>query len=579
MTSKIDRDSKVEDRPVQRPLKPPSPPNLEGKVVKNYRLIKRVGLGGFGSVYRAEHVELGNPFAVKILHPHLSKNPEIIERFKKEALTLAALRHENIVQVIDVGSEPEIGFFLIMEWLEGKTLYRLWRRRRTFPLPQIYAIFSQLLDALEHAHSKNIVHRDLKSENIIFIRGSLNRSILKIVDFGIAGLIRGEKPPSEELAMGSPHYMAPEQIRKEFDKIDARTDIYACGVILFELLTGRRLFLGENPKELMKKHLEEPPPALLDIPGAVTASPQFQNILDRALAKSPEERFSSAAEMFEALKSAMEEEGCEPDWKILDSRERVSSNIYSALNELNPETKTEDHLTPPDDEELEFSPGPGKKLKLVGIALMLTVLLAFFGISQFSGDSPSQSTGSPSKGADAGVDSGEGGTPTRGGSRKQGPNPSIVPGGAESSSGVDGGGEGSDSSGGPEQKSGSSVKGGNSVKSERGGGLTESGHSQRKAKAKKRRYLRRRNRKYRGSRARRKGKVISKYSLSIVTTPPGARVLVDGQFKGLTPLTLRLPSGKRYRIEVIKSGYVKEKFFWRANRNRRKTIKLVEELF
>ncbi len=591
--------------------KAPLPPSFEGEVVGNFRLIRRIGVGGFGSVYRAEHVELGNPFAIKILHPHLSKDPDFVGRFRREALTLANLRHENVVQVVDFGEDPKVGFYLVMEWLEGKSLYRLWRRRKTFPLEQIYAIFSQLLDALEHAHRQGVVHRDLKPENLILVRGSLNRAVLKIVDFGIAAIIRGERTQVEdELAVGSPHYMAPEQIRKEYDKIGPRTDIYACGVILFELLTGERPFKGKDARELMQKHLEEHPPTLLDIPGAVTASPEFQAILDRALAKEPSERFSSAEEMFEALSQAMKNEGIEPDFQgILDPQTGqkdllaelalAGDSILSTEEFL--EERSEGYSTSETGEE-----SPRKSYQKLAFRLAVLFVFLFIGASLalFFGSSkenrPTENSLKNVKSGDLSSREKEKTSPSRGEERDKKPQKAGKIEGKSSSK------EGEKER---EQKhlnrSGDKAQVSSEVpKRERSTKENNSSKKKEKIKRNKKRrrgYFRRyrrikRQKRKRSSKLRRaiqkksqREKLPSspeksapppkRYQLQIITEPPFAEIYVDGKLAGRTPKVLNLPANRSYLIEIKKKGYVKEKFIWRPNKDRVKKIKLVEDLF
>lgn len=191
-------------------------PSLVSRTINNYQLVRRVGGGGFGAVYEARHIALGNSFAVKILHPRLAQDVSFTTRFQAEARVLAELQHENVLQVIDFGFSEGIGFYLITEWLEGNSLFRV---LRSYPKPErgwIWELFSQLLDALAYAHARGIIHRDLKPENLVLITGSRGRMVLKIVDFGIAQIVAGQGAEEQErskYAVGTPFYMAPEQVR------------------------------------------------------------------------------------------------------------------------------------------------------------------------------------------------------------------------------------------------------------------------------------------------------------------------------------------------------------------------------
>lgn len=299
-------------------------PSLVGQTVGNYELTRRVGGGGFGAVYHAKHVTLGNSFAVKILHPTLAEEETFIERFQQEAYVLAELRHENVVQVIDFGFLEGVGFYLITEWLEGRNLYRIWRRHNNLDRGWLLALFSQLLDALAYAHERGIVHRDLKPENLMLTRGARNRILLKIVDFGIAQIVeRGAKRDAEEegpekrssMAVGTPYYMAPEQVQGLVEQIGPRTDLYACGIILLEMLTGQRVFEAEGHRNIMRLQLEAIPPTLHELKPSGAFSEGLQEVIDQALNKLPEERFPDAQTFYQMLESAMDGMDVEPVWE------------------------------------------------------------------------------------------------------------------------------------------------------------------------------------------------------------------------------------------------------------------------
>ncbi|MCB9638289.1 MAG: protein kinase [Myxococcales bacterium] len=285
---------------------------LIDRIIGKYRLREKIGGGGFGSVYRAEHIDLANPFAVKILHPHFAGNPLMVERFKREARLLAGLRHENIVQVIDFGHMPGLGSYLIMEWIEGKTFQWHIQRFGIPPRHVLLQIFEQLLGALDLAHRQGIVHRDLKPENLMLIEGVGDRRTLKILDYGVARILsqRDENAPAlteSGLAVGTPRYMSPEQARGDLEDIDGRTDIYAAGVLLVELLTGRTLY-GGTTNEILIQQIEARAPSLQELAPHMYVTPRLQAVVDRALAKDKNMRFPTARAFSESLLPLLLEE-------------------------------------------------------------------------------------------------------------------------------------------------------------------------------------------------------------------------------------------------------------------------------
>ncbi len=283
---------------------------LIDRIIHKYRLRERIGGGGFGSVYRAEHVDLANSFAVKILHPHLVHNELMVERFRREAQLLATLNHPNIVQVVDFGQIDGLGLYLVMEWLEGKTLQWHIKNEGCPPVDILKQVFEQLLDALAYAHHEGIVHRDLKPDNMVWIPGTRNRRMLKVLDFGIARMLekRGGSSLTESgLAVGTPRYMSPEQAAGEIERIDHRTDIYACGVLLIEMLTGRPIFSGTT-NEILLHQMETPAPRLSELAPDMRFPPALEWVLQRALAKNPAQRYGSADEFGDALFAVLDGE-------------------------------------------------------------------------------------------------------------------------------------------------------------------------------------------------------------------------------------------------------------------------------
>jgi len=270
-----------------------------GHVVGKYKVREQIGEGGMGVVYRAEHLMLSSPVAIKILLPQFTTQPAVVERFFTEAKATGQIQHPGIVQIFDYGRLEDQRAYIVMELLRGETLTEFHARRGHVLEPSLAAqIGIQLLSALEAAHIRDIVHRDIKPDNIYLVRDLTAPGAIrvKILDFGIAKLLGDRR--REEVIVGTPCYMAPEQCRGA-EAIDARADLYAVGCILFELLTGRRPFDAESPREIMAMQLYQPPPRLHDFMPALPA--ELDALLAKMLAKAPDERTPSAAWALAAL--------------------------------------------------------------------------------------------------------------------------------------------------------------------------------------------------------------------------------------------------------------------------------------
>jgi len=300
---KLDRDGPIEASLDDRTAGPLAP----GTWVGRYQLEECCGRGGFAAVYRARDPD-GEVVAVKILHPMLGGSQEVLQRFHQEALILNRLRSPHIVQVLDVDElEPGRPYFA-MQWLSGSTLAAIRRARGRLSLPEAFAVLSGLGDALGLAHREGIVHRDIKAENVMVPdAGDLSRVVL--LDFGIAKLLEKEGTPGATRTgslLGTPGYMAPEQIMGV--RIDARVDIYALGVLFFELVTGDLPFTGRVKVEVEEQALREPVPRISEraaVPVALDA------IVARCLAKDPADRYATAEDLLDAL------------WPMADSAART----------------------------------------------------------------------------------------------------------------------------------------------------------------------------------------------------------------------------------------------------------------
>lgn len=258
---------------------------------KRYKIIKKIGEGGMGVVYRAEDTVLQRTVALKILNKNLIKDKRSLERFYTEARSTASLTHPNIVTVYDVGQINQ-DHFISMEYIEGENFISIIRKKKSFSLPQILYIGIKLLKALDYSHGKGIIHRDIKPHNIMITR----QKEIKIMDFGLA-VIRGDFNKEDSgVITGTPYYMSPEQIQGI--KIDHRTDIYSAGATLFHLLTSRVPFKGEN---VFYQHLFEPVPDIKklrpDVPENLT------KIVEKCMEKKREDRYQSAGEILNELKT------------------------------------------------------------------------------------------------------------------------------------------------------------------------------------------------------------------------------------------------------------------------------------
>jgi serine/threonine-protein kinase len=253
-----------------------------------------------GSVWRGERVKLGRQVAIKIMHEQLPDELSSRERFEREAKLMARLDHPNCVSVIDFGIHGGMPF-LVMELVRGTSLQELMDRDGAFEAGRAAELLKQALSGLAHAHELGIVHRDIKPSNLMVGEKTGIGQQLRILDFGLARLTDANMKLTTGIVVGTPNYMAPEQCRGI--QLDGRCDLYACGVILFELLAGRKPFIAEDPYQVVRKHMNEPAPRLADVAGGDFGA--FEEVVARALAKSPDQRFATAQDMTAALDAAI----------------------------------------------------------------------------------------------------------------------------------------------------------------------------------------------------------------------------------------------------------------------------------
>src|SRR5438128_1055354 len=278
-------------------------PILDGR----YQLEKRLGQGGMGVVYKARHIFLKTAHAIKIILPDLVGNdPNLVTRFRQEALAAAAIRHQNIIAVTDFGVVRGTMPFLVMEFVQGKSLQEIMGEEGAMPPARAFELMQPICSGIAAAHRQKIVHRDLKPLNVMIQDGISINEGTKILDFGLAKIKSGELLGSFIAAqttglMGSPFYMAPEQWSDE--PPDARADIYSLGVMLFQMLSGEVPFKGSSIPAIMKKHLTNDVPSLAS--KGIDAPPQIEAVIRHALEKEPKYRTSSAEEFMKELREAM----------------------------------------------------------------------------------------------------------------------------------------------------------------------------------------------------------------------------------------------------------------------------------
>jgi len=301
-----DQMADTQQRPSPIPLdKNAEPDPTIGTTIGSFRIVRRLGKGGMGTVYLGEQTVIGSKVAVKILHPHLASNHGLVQRFYAEARAVNLIGHENIVSIFDMNVVPPSRYYLIMEYLEGKPLTSLVKGpvQASVAIP----ILMQVCDALQAAHSHGVVHRDLKPENIFLIKRGRNEHFVKILDFGIAKLYQQEegRQVSETAAgmlVGTPEYMSPEQCTGA--QVDGRADVYALGIISYLLATGRLPFSGGGLTSLLLAHRDQTPPTPHDVNPKVPVP--WSSCIMQALAKKPQDRFQDAGEMRDALDRALE---------------------------------------------------------------------------------------------------------------------------------------------------------------------------------------------------------------------------------------------------------------------------------
>ena len=313
------------------------------KINNRYEIVKSIGEGGMANVYLANDKILDRKVAVKVLRGDLSSDDRFIRRFQREALSVSNLSHPNIVEVYDVGEEDG-EYYIVMEYIEGKTLKQLLKKRESLTLTEVIDIMTQLTDGIAHAHESYIIHRDIKPQNIMI----QDDGRIKITDFGIAMALNATQLTQTNSVMGSVHYLPPEQASGKGATV--KSDIYSMGILMYELLTGTVPFKGDNAVEIALKHMKDKIPSIRKQDPSIPQS--VENILMKATAKNPRNRYDSAREMHDDLVACLTEEHAN-DKKI--TFEYPENDIDSDTPTTPPVTKPKKKVEKPkdSDEDLE----------------------------------------------------------------------------------------------------------------------------------------------------------------------------------------------------------------------------------
>jgi eukaryotic-like serine/threonine-protein kinase len=334
---------------------PNNPAALVGTILSGRYLLERVlGEGGMGAVYQAEHTHMRKRLAVKVLHPEMSRMPEVVARFEREAMAAAHIDHPNIAAATDFGKTEDGSFFLVLEFVEGTSLRDRISKQAPLPVARAIHIVHQIASALQRAHQLGIVHRDLKPENVMLVDREGDPDFVKVLDFGIAKVPVGElsgvsssgQPVLTQLGMvyGTPEYMAPEQAAGQ--EVDARADLYSLGTMFYELLCGVRPFDHESKVALMGMHVTAPVPRMAEMAPKVTVPPEIESVVLKLLEKEATNRFDDSLflEVLEDLTAHYPSEIAVPTTDRPDAR--VASRPGRGSSPTTPRSQSRAIVTP-----------------------------------------------------------------------------------------------------------------------------------------------------------------------------------------------------------------------------------------
>lgn len=338
------------------------------RINDRYEIIQNIGEGGMANVYLALDIILNRKVAVKILRGDLATDEKFVRKFQREASAASNLDHPNIVGIYDVG-EDDGNYYIVMEYVEGRTLKSLIKRRGSLTLPEVVDIMTQLTSGIEHAHEKGIIHRDIKPQNILI----LDDGLVKIADFGIAQALNSNELTQTNSVMGSVHYLPPEQANGIGSTY--KSDIYSLGILMFELLVGKVPFKGENAVEIAIKQMKDPIPSVCDINDQIPQS--VENIILKATAKNPKNRYDTVEEMRYDIKTCLDDDRKnEEKFVFLYPEFEKEETVLSTRTRRNEDKVDVKELET--EEEIKDKKKNNKLMWIIGIVVTLIILLILF---------------------------------------------------------------------------------------------------------------------------------------------------------------------------------------------------------
>ena len=361
------------------------------KINDRYQIIKTIGEGGMANVYLAYDTILDRNVAVKVLRGDLATDEKFVRRFQREALSASSLSHPNIVEVYDVG-EDNGSYYIVTEYIEGKHLKQLLKKRGSLTLTEVVDIMMQVTDGMSAAHDSYIIHRDIKPQNIMILENGL----IKITDFGIAMALNSTQLTQTNSVMGSVHYLPPEQASGKGATI--QSDVYSMGILMYELLTGELPFRGDNAVEIALKHIKEPFPSVREKVANIPQS--IENIIMKSTAKNVKNRYADAKEMHDDLKTALSDSRAGEPRYVFDypedeaetskkkremERELSKNNEEKKTNQIkkeviDPKKEKKTQVESKDDDEIKSKKITEKDLKRKENKLLLILAIIFTGL-------------------------------------------------------------------------------------------------------------------------------------------------------------------------------------------------------
>jgi len=353
------------------------------KINDRYEIIKSIGEGGMANVYLAQDTILDRKVAIKVLRGDLANDEKFIRRFQREALSASSLSHPNIVEMYDVG-EDNGSHYIVMEYIEGKTVKQLLKKRGNLTVSEAVDIMLQLTDGISHAHDSYIIHRDLKPQNIMIQEDGK----IKITDFGIAMALNSTQLTQTNSVMGSVHYLPPEQASGKGSTI--KCDIYSMGILFYELLTGVLPFKGDNAVEIALKHMKDPIPSVRKQNSNIPQS--VENIIIKSTAKNPKNRYNDVKEMYRDLKVCLDQDVINQDRHVYKYSEHDTDENKDPIPAIRSKKKDDDkkkdytgEVEVIDEEiarviEPEENKTSGMKIIIWGLLIILVVLVGVFAI-------------------------------------------------------------------------------------------------------------------------------------------------------------------------------------------------------